>query len=258
MGCCVGITSGKGGVGKSSICIGLGVALTKKGYKVCLIDMDLGLKNLDVMLGLENRMFYDVLDIAEGKCTLNQALVHTKNHNEMKLLCACKSIHVHKLKKEMLDEIIPELRKNFDYIIFDTPAGVETGFLLTCLFVDQFIVVSTLDSTSLQDADRMIGILMRENISKIQCIMNRYNAKYLDRGISIQLSNALDFLCVNCLGIVYEDEQIIRGFNIGLPSVYHENSKSYACFEQITNAFLGEDVVLPKTHKSLLKRLFLS
>lgn len=258
MGRCIGITSGKGGVGKSSVCIGIGFALAKRGYKVCLLDMDLGLKNLDVMMGLENRMFYDVLDIAEGKCTLNQALVNAKNQNNLKLLCACKSIHVHKLKKEMLQSIIEELSQMFDFVLFDTPAGIEAGFSYTLSYVDHFIVVSTLDLTSLQDADRIIGILMRENVSKIQCIINRYNPKFLDKGISIQFTKALEYLCVECIGIIYDDEQIIRGYNIGSPSVYHDHSKASLCFESIVNAFLGEEVILPKIHKSILKRLFTS
>ena len=258
MGSCIGITSGKGGVGKSSVCIGIGFALAKRGYKVCLLDMDLGLKNLDVMMGLENRMFYDVLDVAEGKCTLNQAIVNAKNQKNLKLLCACKSVHVHKLKREMLLPIIEDLKQEFDYILFDTPAGIEAGFSYTLSYVDHFIVVSTLDLTSLQDADRIIGILMRENIKNIQCVMNRYNPKYLDRGISIQFTKALEYLCVDCIGIVYDDEQIIRGYNIGSPSVYHENSKSSICFESIVNALLGEEVIIPKIHKSILKRLFSS
>lgn len=258
MGYCIGITSGKGGVGKSSVCIGIGFALAKRGYKVCLLDMDLGLKNLDVMMGLENRMFYDLIDVAEGKCTLNQAIVHSKNQSNLMLLCACKSIHVHQLKIEMMKPMIQELLENFDYILFDTPAGIETGFSYTLAFVDHYIVVSTLDLTSLQDADRVIGILMRENVSKIQCVINRYNPKYLDKGISIQFTKALEYLCVECIGIVYDDEQMIRGFNIGLPSIYHENSKSSICFESIVNAFLGEEVILPKLHKSILKRFFSS
>ena len=258
MGNCIGITSGKGGVGKSSVCIGIGFELAKRGYKVCLLDMDLGLKNLDVMMGLENRLFYDVLDVVEGKCTLNQALVNAKNQKNLKLLCACKSVHVHKLKKEMLSPIIEELIQMFDFILFDTPAGIEAGFSYTLSYADHFIVVSTLDLTSLQDADRIIGILMRENISKIQCVINRYNPRYLEKGISIQFTKALEYLCVDCIGIVYDDEQMMRGYNIGSPSVYHDHSKSSICFESIVNAFLGEKVIYPKLHQSILKRLFSS
>lgn len=258
MGSCIGITSGKGGVGKSSVCIGLGIALARKGYKVCLVDMDLGLKNLDVMMGLENRVFYDILDIAQGKCSLAQAIVSAKNQDRLKLLPACKSVHVHMLKQEMMTEVIDELKEMFDYILLDTPAGIETGFLYTCALADSFIVVSTLDMTALQDADRIIGLLMKENVHQIKCVLNRLNLRYIDKGISVQLTNALEWLCVECIGIVYEDEQIIRGYNIGQPAVYRENSKAWECFDHICNAFLGEEVVIPKLHKSILKRLFSS
>lgn len=258
MGCCVGITSGKGGVGKSSICIGLGLALAKKGYKVCLIDMDLGLKNLDVMMGLENRIFYDMVDICEGKCSVQSALVASKSHPQLKLLPACKSIHLHKLETNRVKGIIDELKNQFDYILLDTAAGIETGFTTTCALADRFLVVATLDATSLSDADRIIGLLMKENIHDIQCVINRLNPRYIDKGISVQFTAALDWLCVECVGIVYEDEQIIRGFNIGSPSVAHDTSKASLCFEAIARAFMGEEVVIPKLHQSLLKRLFFS
>lgn len=258
MGSCVGITSGKGGVGKSSICIGLGSMLANKGYKVCLIDMDLGLKNLDVMMGLENRVFYDILDVSEGRCTLNQALVKSKNEEYLSLLSACKSVHVHKLTEKMLVEIIENLKQNFDYILFDAPAGIETGFGYTMKFADRYVVVTTLDVTALQDADRIIGLLMKDDVKSIQCVINRMNPRYMDKGISIQLKKALEWLSIECIGVVYEDEQIMRGYNHGQPSVYSENSKARECFDFITRAFLGEEVMIPKYHKSLLKRIFSS
>ncbi len=258
MGCCIGITSGKGGVGKSSICIGLGIVLAKSGYRVCLLDMDLGLKNLDVMLGLENRVFYDVLDIYEGKCSLNQALVQAKHTENLMLLAACKSIHVHKMNQNMLKDVIEELQQKFDYILLDAPAGIESGFAYTLDLADRFIVVTTLDMTALQDADRIIGILMRESSKKIQCVINRMSPKYIDKGISIQMNQALDTLCIECIGIVYEDETIIKGYNHGQPIVYNKNSKAWHCFESIKKAFLGEELAIPKYSKSLLKRIFSS
>lgn len=258
MGSCIGITSGKGGVGKSSVCIGLAIALAKKNYKVCLVDMDLGLKNLDIMMGLENRVFYDISDIASGKCSSFQALISSKYHENIKLLCACKSIQIEKIQAEMVIQIINEIKEHFDYILMDTSAGIERGFKYTCQVCDQFLIVSTLDLTSLQDADRIIGLLMKDNIQNIKCIINRYNPRFLDKGISIQLNNALDYLCVECIGVVYEDEQIIRGNNLGYPAVTNENSKSFASFTQIASALLGNEAVFPKESKSLLKRLFMS
>lgn len=256
MGCCVGITSGKGGVGKSSVCIGIGSILAKKGYNVCLVDMDLGLKNLDVMMGLENRIFYDILDVSEGKCSLNQAFVSSKYDEHLYLLCACKSVHVHKCQQTMIAQVLDELKKQFDYILFDTSAGIESGFIYTSKLADRFIVVTTLDSTALQDADRIIGLLMKENVKKIQCVINRMNPRFIDRGISVELTKALDWLSVECIGVVYEDEQLMKGYNHGRVMLHQDNSKSRECFESIVKAFEGEEIIIPKYHKSLLKRLF--
>lgn len=258
MGHCIGITSGKGGVGKSSICIGLAVALSKRDYKVCLVDMDLGLKNLDIMMGLENRVFYDITDVALEKCSLSQALIKSKNSDKLQLLCGCKSIQIDKINLNMFNKIIDELKDKFDYILFDTAAGIESGFKYTTQLVEQVIVVSTLDSTSLQDADRIIGLLMKENINDIKCIINRYNPKHIDKGISIQLKNALEYLSIDCIGIIYEDEQIIRGNNLGYPMAFNENSKVFQSFNKVVDVLLGEEIILPKHNKSLLKRLFSS
>ena len=258
MGVCIGITSGKGGVGKSSVCIGLAYALSKKDYKVCLVDMDLGLKNLDIMLGLENRVFYDISDVALAKCSLSQALIKSKNTDNIHLLCGCKSIHIEKINQQMFIKIIDELKDKFDYILFDTAAGIESGFKYTIQLVDQILVVSTLDSTSLQDADRIIGLLMRDNIENIKCIINRYNPRHIDKGISIQLKNALEYLSIECIGIIYEDEQIIRGNNLGYPIVFNENSKVYECFNRVVDGLLGNEIILPKHNKSILKWFFSS
>lgn len=258
MGICVGITSGKGGVGKSSISIGLGSVLARKGYRVCLVDMDLGLKNLDIMMGLENRVFYDMIDVGQGKCSLNQALVKSKNEENLWLIPVSKSVTLNRLNEEIILNILDELKTKFDYILLDTAAGIESGFTYATHLADRFIVVTTLDQTSLQDADRIIGLLMKENAQKIQCIVNRMNPQYISKGISLKLMNALEWLSVECIGVVYEDEQIMKGYNHGHPSVSNEHSKASECFESIVRAFEGEEVILPKYHKSLLKRLFSS
>ena len=158
----------------------------------------------------------------------------------------------------MFNKIIDELKDKFDYILFDTAAGIESGFKYTTQLVEQVIVVSTLDSTSLQDADRIIGLLMKENINDIKCIINRYNPKHIDKGISIQLKNALEYLSIDCIGIIYEDEQIIRGNNLGYPMAFNENSKVFQSFNKVVDVLLGEEIILPKHNKSLLKRLFSS
>lgn len=256
MGTSIAITSGKGGVGKSSITISLGVVLAQAGYKVCLIDVDLGLKNLDVMMGLENRIYYDLMDVMEGKCTLMKALVKDKYQDHLYLLPACKSIQIHKFKGEMLTFIIDELKKEFDYILLDTPAGIEGGFKHCLKCADQFILVTTLDVTSLQDADRIIGLLLKENASKIQLIINRCNPKYIEKGISLKIDEALSWLSIELLGVVYEDELLAKGNNHGTPIVFNEKSMTYICMKHICQTLLGESVQLPKyKEKNILRKL---
>lgn len=259
MSVCIGITSGKGGVGKSSVCIGLGIVLAKAKNRVCLVDMDLGLKNLDMMMGLENRVYFDLLDVYEGRCLLKQALVRDKHESELMLLPACKTIHVQKFKGEMLFDILDELKTQFDYIIFDTPAGIETGFQHTLTCCDHFIVVSTLDTAALQDADRIIGLLMKENVNHIQCILNRINQRYIDKGISVELEKALEWLSVECLGMIYDDEQLMKGNNQGRPIVLNERSKAWGCFMQIKSRLLQENIEDSRIKsKSILRKFFFS
>lgn len=253
----IAITSGKGGVGKSSITIGLGILLAQAGYKVCLIDVDLGLKNLDVMMGLENRIYYDLMDVMEGRCPLLKAMVKDKYQDNLYLLPACKSIQIQKFKGEMLTFIVDELKKDFDYILLDTPAGIEGGFKHCLKSADQFIVVTTLDVTALQDADRIIGLLLKENAGKIQLIVNRCNPRYMEKGISLKLEEALNWLSIELLGIVYEDEMLTKGNNHGLPAALNEKSMTHICMKHISAALLGETACLPKyKEKNLLRKLF--
>ena len=150
MGEAIAITSGKGGVGKSSVCINMGMVLAQKGYRVCLIDVDLGLKNLDVMLGLENRVIYDLKDVMEGRCTLANAMIRDKRQDNLYLLPACKTIHIQYFHGEDLKIVVEELKNQFDYILLDTPAGIESGFIHSIACVSRAIVVTTLDVTALQ------------------------------------------------------------------------------------------------------------
>ena len=190
MGEAIAITSGKGGVGKSSVCINMGMVLAQKGYRVCLIDVDLGLKNLDVMLGLENRVIYDLKDVMEGRCTLANAMIRDKRQDNLYLLPACKTIHIQYFHGEDLKIVVEELKNQFDYILLDTPAGIESGFIHSIACVSRAIVVTTLDVTALQDADRIIGILMKEGMEHISFIVNRMNVHHMDRGISVSLEEA--------------------------------------------------------------------
>lgn len=257
MGKAIAITSGKGGVGKSSVCVNVGMILAQMGYQVCLIDVDLGLKNLDVMLGLENRVLYDLKDAMEGRCTLQKAIIRDKREPNLYLLPACKSVNLKYFQGNDLRLVVEELKHSFDYILLDTPAGIESGFVHSIACVDDVILVTTLDITAVQDADRVIGILMKEDIATIQLVINRMNPKYIDKGISIKLEDALSWLSVDLLGYVFDDETVIRSNNRGMPIALTHSSLVYDCYYAITKRLLHEPCALPKyKERKLLQKLF--
>lgn len=257
MGQTIAITSGKGGVGKSSVCVNLGMNLAKLGYQVCLIDCDLGLKNLDVMLGLENRVLYDLRDAMEGRCTLEKAIIKDKREPNLHLLPACKSVNLKYFQGSDLKIVVKELEKTFDYILLDTPAGIESGFIHSIACVQRVILVTTLDITAVQDADRIIGILMKENIQDIELVVNRLNPKYIEKGISIRLEDAMSWLSIPLLGYVFDDETVIRANNRGIPVALNQSSNVNECYTCLAKRVLKEDVSLPKyKEKKLLQKLF--
>lgn len=257
MGRAIAITSGKGGVGKSSVCINIGIVLAQMGYRVCLIDVDLGLKNLDVMLGLENRVIYDLKDVMDGICPLEKAILKDKREPNLYLLPACKSVNLRYFQGSDLQLVVNELKHHFDFILLDTPAGIESGFIHSIACVEDVILVTNLDITSVQDADRVIGILMKERMHSIQLIVNRMNPRYIEKGISIRLEDALNWLSIDLLGYVFDDETIIRSNNRGVPISLSKNTLVYDCFLAIAKRLTGNEVPLPKyKEKKFLQKLF--
>lgn len=257
MGRAIAITSGKGGVGKSSVCINIGIVLAQLGYRVCLIDVDLGLKNLDVMLGLENRVIYDLRDVMEGICPLEKAILQDKREPNLFLLPACKSVNLRYFQGSDLQLVVSELKHHFDFILLDTPAGIESGFIHSIACVEDVILVTNLDITSVQDADRVIGILMKERMRSIQLIVNRMNPRYIEKGISIRLEDALNWLSIDLLGYVFDDETVIRANNRGVPISLAKNTLVYDCFLAIAKRLTGTQVPLPKyKEKKFLQKLF--
>lgn len=257
MGRAIAITSGKGGVGKSSVCINIGIVLAQMGYRVCLIDVDLGLKNLDVMLGLENRVIYDLKDVMDGICPLEKAILKDKREPNLYLLPACKSVNLRYFQGSDLQLVVSELKHHFDFILLDTPAGIESGFIHSIACVEDVILVTNLDITSVQDADRVIGILMKERMHSIQLIVNRMNPRYIEKGISIRLEDALNWLSIDLLGYVFDDETIIRSNNRGVPISLSKNTLVYDCFLAIAKRLTGNEVPLPKyKEKKFLQKLF--
>lgn len=257
MGEAIAVTSGKGGVGKSSTIVNIGMILAQKGYRVCLIDVDLGLKNLDVMMGLEHRVIYDLKDVMEGKCPLARAMIQDKRESSLYLLPACKTIHIEQFQGERLYEVVEQLKKQFDFVLLDTPAGIESGFIHAIRSVNRVLLVSTLDVTALQDCDRIIGILMKEGIEEMAFIINRMNVRHIEKGVSIPLEEAKQWLAIDFLGYIFDDETMQRSNNRGVPAVLQRNTQLYACFESIVKRMLGEHVPLPQyREKGLFQKLF--
>ncbi len=253
----IAVTSGKGGVGKSSVVVNMGIILAQMGNKVCLIDMDLGLKNLDIMMGLQHRSIFDLKDVMEGRCILAQAMIRDKKEENLYLIPACKSLRINEFPNGNLLRIIEELKQHFDYIILDTPAGIENGFCETIKCAQQAVIVTTLDVTALQDADRVIGLLMKEGISDLAFVINRYQPHLIDKGSMVGIDDAKTWLAIDFLGYILEDEQMIRANNHGIPLCQNKHSYNYDYFVVVVKRMLKEYVPLLKVKgPSLLAKLF--
>ncbi len=209
------ITSGKGGVGKSTITALLGKKLAKLGKKVVLIDADLGLKNLDVILNVENRVIYDLEDVIKGRTSLNKALIQDKEFNNLFLLPASLKIDILKFNHEYFMTILNELNKDFDYILIDSPAGIERGFYNAIKGANEAIVISTLDKSSIKDADKVIGILKGEQFVNIKLIVNKISKKGIKNNYDLDINDVLRVLGIPLLGYMYEEQNIRKIQNYG-------------------------------------------
>lgn len=209
------ITSGKGGVGKSTITALLGKKLAKLGKRVVLIDADLGLKNLDVILNVENRVIYDLEDVIKGRTSLNKALIQDKEFNNLFLLPASLKIDILKFNHEYFMTILNELNKDFDYILIDSPAGIERGFYNAIKGANEAIVVTTLDKSSIKDADKVIGILKGEQFINIKLIVNKISKKGIKNSYDLDINDVLRVLGIPFLGYMYEEQNIRKIQNYG-------------------------------------------
>ena len=239
------MASGKGGVGKSTATASLAMALCRMNKKVLCVDMDLGLRNLDVVLGLENRLLYDMKDIASGRCTLKQALVQDKRIPQLYLLSACRNLNLDKIRQSDVHRIIDQCRQLFDVILLDCPAGIERGFQYAMSCADMAYLVVLLDITSLMDADRVAGILLRNGFDQIQLIINRVNPSLMKQKIQCTVEEAQNYLSLPLAGLVYEDRECIRAMNYGHLSVPC-SELTERCFDAIAQRFSGHEVPIPK------------
>ena len=251
------ITSGKGGVGKSTICANLGVMLAVDGFKVCMIDADIGLKNLDLIMGLENRVIYDMNDVIQGNCSIEKAMIRDKHCRNLFLFPSCKTLQMDRVKPNDMRMVVSELKNMFDFIIIDSPAGIESGFQQALSCSDSAIVVVQLEITSLHDADRVIGLLHKSDMKDIKLIINRVNPDYIKKGIQLKIEEAAEWLSIDLLGIVYEDALMMPAASKGNIRSLDKSSLTYECFLAIKKRLLHEIAEIPKYRdKSIWQRIF--
>ena len=238
------ITSGKGGVGKTTTTANIGAALADKGHKVLLIDTDIGLRNLDVVMGLENRIVYDLIDVIEGRCRVSQALIKDKRCQNLVLLPAAQIRDKNDVNTDQMKELIYSLKDSFDYILIDCPAGIEQGFKNAIAAADEAIVVTTPEVSATRDADRIIGLLEAAGIKSPRIIVNRLRIDMVKEKNMLSVEDILDILAVKLLGVVPDDETVVISTNKGEPLVYKGDSLAAKAFKNIASRIEGVEVPL--------------
>ena len=237
------ITSGKGGVGKTTTNANIGTALARAGNKVVMIDTVLGLRNLDLLLGLENRIVYTIVDVVEKRCKLKQALVKDKKNPNLCLLAAAQTRDKTAITEEQLKDICEQLKKDFDYILVDCPAGIEQGFQNAVAGANEAIVVTTPEMSAVRDADRIIGLLeAKEEIESYKLLLNRVRPNLIKSNDMMSVEDVVEILSADLIGIIPEDTGIITSTNKGEPIVNDENSLAGQAYRNVAHRIMGEEV----------------
>ena len=242
MGVSIVITSGKGGVGKTTTTANIGTGLAMNGKKVVVVDADTGLRNLDLLLGLENRIVYNLVDVVEGTCRMKQALIKDKRYDNLFLLPTAQTKDKTAVNTEQMSNIIGELKKDFDFVLIDCPAGIEHGFENAVAGADSAIVVTTPEVSAVRDADRIIGKLEAKGLTDHQLIVNRIRYQMTKRGEMLNIEDMTDILAIKLLGIVPDDEKIVISTNRGEPAVTDDSSKAGLAYRNIARRLMGEEV----------------
>jgi len=236
------VTSGKGGVGKTTATANLGAALAELGDKVVCIDADIGLRNLDVVLGLENRIVYDLVDIVEGRCRLRQAMIRDKRLPELYLIPAAQTRDKSAVSPSDMVHLADDLRLEVDWILIDSPAGIERGFRNAVAPADTVLVVTNPEVSAVRDADRIIGMIEAEEKGPANLIINRIKADMVRRGDMLAVNDVMELLAVQLIGLVPDDENVLMSTNRGLPVVLDGRSKAGRAFRNIARRLRGEEV----------------
>lgn len=256
MGEVIVITSGKGGVGKTTTTANIGAGLAKLNKKVVVVDTDLGLRNLDVVMGLENRIVYNLVDVIEGNCRMKQALIKDKRYETLYLLPSAQTKDKSAVSPEQMRKLTAQLTEEYDYVLLDCPAGIEQGFQNAIAGATRAIVVTTPEVSAIRDADRIIGLLEKNQIKNLDLILNRIRIDMVKRGDMMSMEDVSEILAIHLLGIIPDDEQVVIGTNQGEP-VIELDSMAGKAYYNICRRIIGEEVPFLnlEQNKGMLHRL---
>jgi len=261
------VTSGKGGVGKTTTSAAFGTGLAKKGHKTAIIDFDIGLRNLDLIMGCERRVVYDFINVINGEANLNQALIKDKRTDNLFILPASQTRDKDALTQEGVEKVLKELSESFDYIVCDSPAGIESGALKALYFADEALIVTNPEVSSVRDSDRILGILDSKTQRiiegkapvKTHLIITRYSPTRVENGEMLSVDDVIDILAIPLLGTIPESEAVLQASNTGAPVILDEESKAGQAYSDLVERFLGNDVehrFLTPEKKSFFSRVF--
>lgn len=252
------ITSGKGGVGKTTTTANLGTALAMRGHRVAVIDADIGLRNLDVVMGLENRIVYDLVDVVEGRARLRQALIKDKRLPELCLLPAAQTRDKDAVSPDQMVELTNQLRPDFDFVLIDSPAGIEGGFRNAIIGADEVVIVTTPEVSAVRDADRIVGLVEAAEKQTPRLIVNRLKPRLVSRGEMLSVDDVIELLAIDLIGIVPDDETIVTSTNRGEAAVYDPHSLAGKAFLNVARRLNGEEVpfMALSDQPGMLERIF--
>ena len=261
------VTSGKGGVGKTTTSASLAMGLAKKGHRSAVIDFDVGLRNLDLIMGCERRVVFDLINVINGECSLNQALIRDKRSENLYVLPASQTRDKMALTKEGVGQILAELSESFEYIVCDSPAGLEHGATMAMYFADDAIVVTNPEISSVRDSDRMLGILAsksrraenNEEPIREYLLLSRYSPERVERGEMLHVEDVKEILSLDLLGVIPESKSVLSASNAGNPVILDAESDAGTAYTDVVERYLGEELphrFLEVQKKGLFGRLF--